>query len=252
MGIELGLGLIGIGRPWGNVDPAVPDETTVLHLLDAAFENGIRYFDTAPSYGCSEHRLGIFLRSLSAAERRQVVVATKFGEHWDSESSQPFVDHSRAALKRSLDESIARLGIPDVLQLHRTTPEALMSDEVASAFEYAGAVGVRSLGASVSDAGSADMVLADPLYTVMQVPFNRENQNFQSAITRAHARGMRVAVNRPFGMGRLLVGAGAGANREALAFVLRTKFQGVILTGTKSVAHLRENVGAFRELATIE
>jgi len=37
-GVSLGLGLIGIGRPWGVVNDAVPDEGTVLRLLEGAFE----------------------------------------------------------------------------------------------------------------------------------------------------------------------------------------------------------------------
>jgi len=46
-------------------------------LLDAAYEGGIRHFDTAPVYGqgYSERLLGEFLRG----KREQVSVATKFG-----------------------------------------------------------------------------------------------------------------------------------------------------------------------------
>jgi len=82
--IEFGLGTIGIGKPWGFANPEVPDESLALALLEKAFALGVRYFDTAPSYGVSEQRLAIFLGALTPAERAQVRIATKFGEHWDA------------------------------------------------------------------------------------------------------------------------------------------------------------------------
>jgi aryl-alcohol dehydrogenase-like predicted oxidoreductase len=83
--VQLGLGLIGIGKPWGHAPNPVPAEREAVALLELAFDLGIRYFDTAPSYGdgVSEERLGRFLKSMPAGQRSQVAVATKFGEHWD-------------------------------------------------------------------------------------------------------------------------------------------------------------------------
>jgi aryl-alcohol dehydrogenase-like predicted oxidoreductase len=245
--VELGLGLIGIGKPWGYSDPSVPDEGSAISLLETAFSLGIRYFDTAPSYGASERHLGRFLGSLSATERRETRIATKFGEHWNSESGQPFIDHSYAALRRSVHETIGRLGVPDVLQLHRTTPEALRSDDLARAWDYAHGAGITSRAASISDPVSADIVLADPRYNLVQLPFNIENRSFEGTIARASGQQVRVAVNRPFGMGKLLHEGGGIPIRQAFAFILRTRFAGVVLMGTKSPAHLRENLAAFRE-----
>ena len=81
--VQLGLGLIGIGKPWGHTPAPVPSEREAIALLESAFDVGIRYFDTAPSYGdgVSERRLGRFLKRMPAGQRSQVTVATKFGEH---------------------------------------------------------------------------------------------------------------------------------------------------------------------------
>ena len=79
--VEFGLGLIGIGKPWGFAHAEVPDERQALTLLEKAFALGVRYFDTAPSYGVSEERLGRFLAGLTAGERSAVRIASKFGEH---------------------------------------------------------------------------------------------------------------------------------------------------------------------------
>ena len=56
---------------------------------------------------------------------------------------------------------------------------------------------------------------------------------------------MWIAVNRPFAMGAM-VHAGAD-KREAFGFILERSFQGVILTGTTSREHLKENWRAVEE-----
>ncbi len=244
-GIQLGLGLIGIGKPWGHVPRPVPSESEVQELLAAAVELGILYFDTAPSYGdgVSELRLGRFLRSLTTAERDRLTIATKMGEHWDAARGEPFADHSYDALRRSLDASMERLGRIEILQLHKTTPAALRSDAVARAWDYARSLGIARWGPSVSDAESAGIALDDGRYSVMQLPFSQANTSFAPVLERARAAAMWVAVNRPFAMGAMVH---AGADKAAaLRFILDRGFTGAILTGTTSPDHLRENVEAF-------
>ena len=68
--VEFGLGTIGIGKPWGFANAVVPPEHQVVELLERAFTLGVRYFDTSPSYGISEERLGRFLRGLADEDRR--------------------------------------------------------------------------------------------------------------------------------------------------------------------------------------
>ncbi len=244
--IELGLGIIGLGKPWGHVPGEVPSERDAIELLEFAFETGIRYFDSAPSYGIAEERLGRFLRSLDRQQRGQMRVATKFGEHWNAETGQPFVDHSYDALRQSLDASLRRLERIDILQLHKTTPEALCSADLGRAWDYAAQSGIPILGASVSDVHSAGLVIGEPRYTCIQVPLNRGNLKFSVRVEEAAARGMWIATNRPFAMGAMLYGDAPVPHEEAFRFVLTHKFQGVILSGTKSKQHLSENWRAFR------
>lgn len=243
--IALGLGLIGIGKPWGHVPGDVPGEAEALRLLEYAMELGIRHYDTAASYGVSEERLGKFLAGLTAAERDLIFVATKFGEHWDVARQQPFVDHTLAALRGSLDTSVERLGRIDLLQLHKTTPEVLRSDDLRRAVEYARSIGIRQWGASVSDLESGEMAVADLGQSWIQLPFNVGSPRFGPVMDAATGRGMRVAVNRPFAMGAMLYAPEFKDRAEAFRFVLRRGFDGVVLTGTKSREHLRENVEAF-------
>ncbi len=177
-GKRLGLGLIGIGRPWGHVPGEVPTELAARDFLAYAFQSGVRYFDTAPSYGSSEERFGRFLASLTPAERTSVTVATKFGEHWDDTRNEPFVDHSYDALARSLERSASRLGRIDVLQLHKTTPEVLRSHDLARAWQFAASLGIQTLGPSVSDLDSARAACASGAYQMLQLPLNVLDDRF--------------------------------------------------------------------------
>jgi len=245
--VEFGLGLIGIGKPWGFANPTVPGEREARTLLEKAFALGVRYYDTAPSYGVSEERLGQFLATLTGEERQAVRIATKFGEHWDADKAEPFVDHTFEALRRSLDGSAGRLGRIDYLQLHKTTPEVLRSADLARAWEYAAGLGIQGIGASVSDLESADLAIAGAAYCILQFPYNAAQQTFAGVLDRATARGMKVAVNRPFGMGRMLYENRELSKADAFGFILEREFDGVVLSGTKSPEHLEENWRAFGE-----
>jgi aryl-alcohol dehydrogenase-like predicted oxidoreductase len=64
----LGLGAVQIGNPQ-------LDDVDVGKMLNTAVDAGINLFDTAPSYGISEKRIGRHL----AARRSEVVLSTKLG-----------------------------------------------------------------------------------------------------------------------------------------------------------------------------
>ncbi|HZE86724.1 MAG TPA: aldo/keto reductase [Methylomirabilota bacterium] len=239
--VHLGSGLIGIGRKWGHVQSTIPNEQEVFNFLSFAVKLGISYFDTAPAYGTSEERLAKFLTS-HVQEREKLIVATKFGEQWNTETNEGFVDHSYEALKKSFDRSLALLKQIDLLYLHKAHMQALQNPDVLKAFAYAKERGIKQFGASVSDLESAAYVLNSPLYSVIQFPYNKENQTFSKIIDQATKKGKIVVINRPFNMGK-----NADDKSEAFRFILQKKFNGFILTGTKSIKHLQENYTAFRE-----
>src|SRR4051812_21025592 len=70
---ELGLG----GAPMGGFRATIPDAEATM-LTDAAYEGGVRYFDTSPfyGYGRSELRMGAALRE---KPRHDYVLSTKVG-----------------------------------------------------------------------------------------------------------------------------------------------------------------------------
>src|SRR5215218_3701204 len=77
-GTQVQLPALGFGgAPIGNLYREVPEQEAI-DAVSAAWEGGIRYFDTAPHYGLglSERRLGA---ALSGKPRDEFVVSTKVG-----------------------------------------------------------------------------------------------------------------------------------------------------------------------------
>jgi aryl-alcohol dehydrogenase-like predicted oxidoreductase len=245
-GVRFGLGLLEIGRPWGPPEKRVPGWDAALKFLAGAYGLGVRLFDTAASYGDSEEKFGAFLRDLPAEGRRELMIATKFGEHWDARTQAPYADHSYDALCRSLDRSYELLGRVDILQVHKTSPEVLRSPELHAALDEAQRRGVRLVGASTSDPQSAEAAMETGRFGQLQMPFSRGDQRLAPALEEARARGLLVFTNRPFQVGQLLDGSPA-AVRGCIEAVLQPGFDGAVLFGTRTLEHLRENWIAFHE-----
>ena len=120
-----GAALAGMYRPCS--------EDQAQAALQAAWDGGIRYFDTAPSYGngVSEERLGRFL---STKPRASFTVSTKAGRlvhqvapqdapESGFKSSHPArisFDYTGPGMRRSLESSLTRLGLThiDILLIH--------------------------------------------------------------------------------------------------------------------------------------
>jgi D-threo-aldose 1-dehydrogenase len=130
--LELGGLSLGCAQ-LGNLYREISDEEA-RETVDEAWAAGVRYFDTAPHYGLglSERRLGA---ALAERPRNDYVISTKVGRALDPVpvitglDDDGFVvpathrrrfDFSRDGIRRSLSESLERLGLDrvDVAYLH--------------------------------------------------------------------------------------------------------------------------------------
>ncbi|WP_226783066.1 aldo/keto reductase [Oceaniglobus trochenteri] len=116
---EIGLGCAHLGNLF-----TIIDEDTAAATLAAAWEAGLRYYDTAPWYGhgLSELRLGAALRR---RPREEYILSTKVGRVYDASAPDPGhvapwkgalphdmrYDYSAGGFARSLSQSRMRLGI---------------------------------------------------------------------------------------------------------------------------------------------
>lgn len=124
---SLGFG----GAPLGAVGDYL-DSKKSNDILNAAWDGGIRYFDTAPLYGhgLSEKRLGGYLPTLRrddfalSTKIGRLLVPQSQGERFPNMRDQENVaiqyDYSADAVRKSLESSLERLGLDrvDILLCH--------------------------------------------------------------------------------------------------------------------------------------
>ena len=237
---SLGLGTTALA----NMYAALP-EAEALATLDAARVEGVRYFDTAPAYGSglAEQRLGTWL---TANDRDAVVVSTKVGNSLRPVSAQaaagslfqgalhaePYMDFSRDAILRSIDESLTRLQTDriDMVAIHdpdEATSIDLSADPYArSHFREAmnetypvlddlrsqgviSAVGVGMNGwhmlVDFARAGDFDYFLLAGRYTLL------EQESARELLPLCKEQGISVVVGGPYNSGILATGAVDGA-----------------------------------------
>jgi len=236
-GLRLGLGLLSIGRAWGVAQSTPPDENDAQALLAKAVELGITIFDTAPAYAESEARLGRFLDTLEPSAKHRLTIMTKAGEHWDFARGASFVDHSRDALIRSIDQSLSLLGTIDVLQIHKATSDVVTHPDVFAAMDYARRCGVTAFGASVSDVEAGRLALDSGQYDALQFPLNPSNASMVPLLPELEASGRTAIINRPFAMGGLLMGQPfEAAGAAAFRYIEERLPRAIILSGTGKAA----------------
>lgn len=177
---EIGLGTAQLGDLYEELDQA---EATAI--VDAAWDSGVRYFDTAPHYGLglAEARLGV---ALQRRPRDEYVVSTKVGRLLVPDGFGGLVrqwDFSAAGVERSLEESLARLGLDriDIALIH--DPQEHLEDALATAYPalaklkdsgVVGAIGVgtgdiRSLTSFVLDT-EVDALMIAGRFTLLEQP----------------------------------------------------------------------------------
>lgn len=250
--VTLGLGCIGIGRKWGAVESNVPTEQEAVAFLHEAYTLGIRYFDTAPAYGYSEERLGKFYKKLTPEQQSTVTIATKLGEFWNFETGTPYRDFTYEKLQQSLDNSFKLLGRIDILQIHGFTKEIWEKNnlDLEKSFEYAKTLGVKQFGASLSNPDGAQIVFEKNNWNVLQFPHNILRPYDSKIIEEAISKHKFLVINRPFAMGEVTQQSVEDAKHKAYQFVLKDIKEGVVLTGTKSIQHLKENISLFHSVQT--
>ncbi|MFD8389352.1 aldo/keto reductase [Streptomyces sp. NPDC059680] len=276
---HIGLGLAAVGRPGyinlgreedlGENRSADALRTRTHELLDAAYAQGVRYFDVARSYGRSEEFLADWLNARPDID--DVVVGSKWGytytAGWSADAEQHEVkDHSLAAYERQRAETDAVLGDRlDLYQIHSVTPDspALTDKDLHARLAEAAAQGL-TIGFSTSGPAQADTIRAalqltadgGPLFRTVQSTYNVLETSAAAALAEAHDAGLTVIVKEGMANGRLAAphapeilrtvaeDTGLGCDAVALAWILRQPWAGVVLSGAATVTQLVSNLHA--------
>ena len=130
----VGLGCMGMTHAYG----APADKREMTELIEQAVDRGCTFFDTAETYGTQEysHDNEELVGAALKPYRNKVVIATKFGIHFDWNSkavNQPVVTDSRPeVIRASVEGSLKRLQTDhiDLYYQHRLDPQ-IPIEEVA-------------------------------------------------------------------------------------------------------------------------
>lgn len=245
-----------------------PDARAIASLLEAAWDGGIRYFDTADIYGQgdSERRLaniarrpgavictkaGLTLRASQTLVRlakpvlrpmlHLLPVARKAAANARARSQHHDLDPAR--ITRRLESSLRRLGIDQVgvFLLHSPPVNALQDGVLFDLLDQLRQRGlVHSTGISCQTLDDAHWVLAQNRAQVLQIPLQAA-QLGQAAPLLAAAWTSRTAI-----VAREVL-AGANDPAAALRPLLADSRIAVTLTGTTSARHLAQNLSVARE-----
>lgn len=237
-------GKLGFGTaPLGNMFRAIPEEEARA-TVDAAWDDGIRFFDTAPFYGAglAEARLG---EALAARNRDAYVISTKvgrlildevedvnardLGEKGDvfrhGRANRIVNDYSEDATLRSIEDSLKRLKTDriDIAWVHDVAQD-FYGDEWLGVFETArkgafkaldrlrdeGVIGAWGLG--VNRVEPIELLLAlegprpDGFLLAGRYTLLDHSRALQRVMPQVAARGLGIVVGGPYSSGALVGG----------------------------------------------
>lgn len=234
---EMGFGTAPLGNLYRELSEAQAQQT-----LQAAWDGGIRYFDTAPQYGLglSEARLGEFLAGVNAAD---YVLSSKVGRllepadpvgfdagQWINPPCNNIVyDYSYSGVMRSFEASLNRLNLDklDILYIHDVDAfthgsreasdcriQQVMDGGYKALQELRAAGVVQAIGAGVNEwqacetligLGDFDLFLLAGRYTLL------EQEALDSFLPLCDKKGIAVVLGGPYNSGILATGPIVGA-----------------------------------------
>lgn len=281
---RLGLGLAALGRPGyinlghaadlaHNYDSAAM-EAHCHQVLDAAWAEGIAYFDAARSYGRAESFLASWLSS-RRIDARNVVIGSKWGysytANWHVQADKHEIkNHSLSVLRTQFSESQALLGsYLRLYQIHSATLESGVLDnrDVIDELKRMREAGLK-IGLTLSGPNQSDTLtraIEIGIFDCVQATWNLLEPSAAPALQLAHELGIGIIVKEALANGRLtsrntdpsfmrkreILEACAGElgctlDALAIAAALHQPWVDLVLSGAATVDQIRSNVGALK------
>lgn len=237
-------GRLGFGAaPLGNMFRDIP-EAEALATVDAAWKDGIRYFDNAPFYGAglAEIRMG---QALAGRKREDYVISTKVGRvildevediaaRDQGEKAGVFAhglpnkvvnDYSEAGTMRSIEDSLKRLKTDriEIVWVHDVAQD-FYGDEWLSVFETARKGAFRALDRlrdeGVIQAWGLGVNKVEPIELLLDLESARpdgfllagrytlldHDRALQRVMPKVTERGLGIVVGGPYSSGALVGG----------------------------------------------
>lgn len=278
---KIGLGTAAIGRPqYINIRNEKPIEFDLENfkkngykILDSAFEQGIRYFDTAPGYGLAEQLLIDWVKSKNDDS---IEIATKWGyayvANFDHQASVHEVkDHSLSQLLKQWEVSKQLFPHLSTLQIHSATFDTgiLENQEVLEKLAelkntHNILIGLTSTGDNQVDVLTKALdikVNGKNLFEIFQVTYNILDQSLLAILDLIKKNNGRIVIKEALANGRIFPNEkyphyqkmyssleylskkyAVGIDAIALQFCYQTINPFIILSGASTNNQLEQNL----------
>ncbi|EXG82959.1 aldo/keto reductase family oxidoreductase [Cryptosporangium arvum] len=257
---RFGYGAMQLAGPWVMGPPA--DHAGALAVLRAAVELGITHVDTSDAYG--PHVTNRLIREALHPYPDSLHVVTKVGARRDARGGWPAA-RDPESLRRQVHENLDHLGLDvlDVVNLRLGDAQGPVAEPVAAAFatlvELQQQGLIRHLGVSNATPEQVAEARAVAPIVCVQNRYNLAHREDDDLIDALAADGVAYVPFFPLGgfsplqsdaLSAVADRLGSTPMSVALAWLLRRSPNVLLIPGTSSVAHLRENVtGAGLELS---
>lgn len=258
---RFGYGAMQLSGPGVMGPPA--DQDGAIAVLKEVFSLGITHIDTADAYG--PHITNELIHEALHPYSESLLIATKVGAFRDEHGGWPPA-RTPDDLRRQIDANLEKLGSPvlDLVNLRLGDSSGPVEEPISEAFstllELKDQGIIRHLG--VSNATSAQVQQAQTLGPIVGVQnmYNLAHRQDDDLIDRLAEEGIAYVPFFPLGgftplqsdrLSAVATRLGASPMGIALAWLLRRSPNILLIPGTSSVEHLRENiVGASIELSS--
>src|SRR6218665_733831 len=255
LGGDLNINRLGYGAmqlTGAGVFGEVADRENAKKVLQQAVASGVNFIDTAEAYGPKLNES--LIADALYPYKNNLVIATKGGFNRPG-PNQWVPNGDPAYIKSNIEESLQRLKTDriDLWQLHRIDPDFPVEETLAPVADAVKAGKIRHVGLSevtVEQIVRAEKVL--PIVSVQNV-YNLGNRQWESVLDYTTERGIAFIPWFPLASGPQTmadkIGRIAGAHKAtvaqiALAWLLKRADNILLIPGTSSLQHLKENMDA--------
>lgn len=228
----------------------ISDRNDALKLLQTAVEMGVNFIDTADSYGPNTNE--VLIADALAPYGRNLFIATKGG--LERPGPNIWIPNGKPDyIKKTIDGSLKRLKLEkiDLWQLHRVDPEVPIEETLGPVVEAVKAGKIRYVGLSEVDIDQIERAKKIIPIASVQNLFNLTERKWEHVLEYTRQNNMAFIPWYPLAAGPDKMSGAletiaskheATKAQVALAWLLKRAENILLIPGTSSIKHLKENI----------